>query len=76
MSKKIITLSGFGTFDGNEEALQDMKAIAKRYGIEFCTTYYDHELRGSADDIERVTLGLWGMKRDDWADNGLTEQEA
>lgn len=76
---EIITLAGFGDFsgdDGGEEREQDIREAAERLGLEFYPTYYDHELKGDADAIEKLTKELWSMGRDEWPDNGLTEQAA
>ncbi len=69
-----ITLSGFGDFHENEEDLKDLQETATRHGVEFYPTYYDHELKGNADDIEAVTKDLWGMPREQWEDNNLIEE--
>lgn len=64
-----IILSGL---DGIHEHKR-IKAAAAIYDVEFYPSYYDHELKGDRDAIEALTVDLWGMKSDEWADNGLTE---
>ena len=71
--KQIITLSGFGDFEENDGMLEDITSLAKKYKLEFYPTYYDHELRGDAQAIEKITMELWSMPRDQWADNALFE---
>lgn len=73
MEKQIITLSGFGEFYENDEGAKNLFLTAKKHGVECYATYYDHELKGEADAIEKVTEELWSMSREEWADNGLIE---
>lgn len=73
MKTKQITLSGFGTFDENEQDLLALKKAAKKHKVEFYATYYDHELKGDKVEIEAITEELWSMSSDEWADNALTE---
>lgn len=70
-----ITLSGFGDFSEDAEGKKTLFKAAKSYGLECYPTYYDHELRGNADTIEKLTLDLWSMARDEWEDNALTESD-
>lgn len=73
-NKQIITLSGFGDFYENDDGLMDLFNKAKEHNIECYATYYDHELKGDADTIEQITKELWGMSRDEWAENALIEE--
>ncbi len=75
MNMEKITLGGFGDFSENEEGLKDLQEAAKVHGLECYPTYYDHELKGEADKIEALTQDLWGMPRDQWSENALTETE-
>ena len=68
-----ITLSGFGDFHSNEEGINDLQACAKRHSVDFYPTYFDHELKGDAQAIEKITIELYGMPRDQWAENALYE---
>ena len=72
---KIITLSGLGELeeDGERESIAE---VAKAHGAEFYPTYYDHELKGTPEAVEAVTVALWSMKRDEWSENALTESDA
>lgn len=69
-----ITLSGFGDFSEDATGLRDLRGACKRHKVSCTPTYYDHELRGDADAIEAITMELWGMPRDQWADNALNEE--
>lgn len=71
MTTQKITLAGFGTFDENDGMLEDITALAKKHNVEFYPTYYDHELKGDADIIEKITMELWNMPRDQWEENAL-----
>jgi hypothetical protein len=75
MKDKIITLSGFGTLDEDARDRKTLEQGAKRHGVAFYPTYYDHELKGKRSEIEALTLDLWGMGSDEWAENMLQEQE-
>lgn len=68
-----ITLAGFGDFSEDEAGLIDLQNTARAHGVEFYPTYYDHELKGSAKEIEAITQELWSMPRDQWAENNLFE---
>ncbi len=70
---ELITLAGFGDFSEDPEMENDIREAAKRYGLEFYPTYYDHELKGDAAQIEALTRDLWGMDRDEWSENALHE---
>lgn len=70
---QLITLSGFGDFDENEDGLRELIVTAKKHNVEFYPTYYDHELKGTKEAIEAITLELWSMPRDQWVENALTE---
>ncbi len=72
MTKKLITLEGFGELDGEGEREQLAEA-AKRHSVEFYAGYYDHGLKGTAKAIEAITQELWGMPRDQWSENALNE---
>lgn len=66
-----ITLAGFGDID---EALEeDLTALAKEHGVKFYPTYYDWEMKGDADEIEKITMEMWSMPRDEWSENLLEE---
>lgn len=73
MKKQTITLSGFGDFQDNEEGLKDLVLCARKHKIEFYPTYYDHELKGDRDTIEKITMELWGMPQTQWSENALYE---
>lgn len=75
MTTQQITLSGFGDFSENAEGLKDLKKSAKAHNVQFYSTYYDHELKGNRSDIEAITMELWSMPADQWADNALIETE-
>jgi len=75
MKNTTITLSGFGDFSENEADLIDLMESARKHGVEFYPTYYDHELKGTRGAIEAVTQDCWGMSRDEWSENALTETE-
>lgn len=70
--KRIITLSGFGELDGENE-YKDLKDFARAHGVELYYTYYDHELKGDRNAIEAITQSLWSMPATEWADNALIE---
>lgn len=71
---KKITLEGFGELDedGDREQLAE---AAERHGVEFYAGYYDHGLKGDPKKIEALTMDLWGMPRDQWAENALIEHK-
>lgn len=68
-----ITLSGFGTFEDNEEQLKELKEISKKNNVECYATYYDHELKGEVNAIESILKEMYGMTRDQWNENALQE---
>ena len=70
-----ITLGGFGSFSEDEAGRAELERVAKEHGVEFYPTYYDHELKGDAKEIEAITQEIYGMKRDEWSDNNLTETQ-
>lgn len=72
---KIITLSGFGDFCDHPLNEKELREAAYRHGVEFYSTYYDHELKGDRDAIEAITEELWSMSRDEWGENALIETE-
>lgn len=43
------------------------------YDVLIYPTYYDYELKGTREAIEHITMNLWGMNSEEWADNGLIE---
>lgn len=68
-----ITLGGFGDFSEDPEREEEIRAAALAHGVEFYPTYYDHELKGDAAEIEAITMELWSMPRDQWSENALHE---
>ena len=72
-----ITLSGLGDLVEKDE-YENVKNAAEKNGLSFRPTYYDHELTGNADDVEKATQELWNMGRDEWQDNGfqVTREES
>lgn len=72
-SMTIITLSGFGDFSEDKAGYRELKRAAESHGVKFYATYYDHELQGTPEAIEAITKELWGMPRDQWGENALTE---
>lgn len=70
---KLITLSGLGELD--DQTFEGLKQLANEHQVELYPTYYDHEFKGTADMIEKVTVDMWGMPRDEWEENGLHAEE-
>lgn len=69
-----ITLSGLDdSYKMEKETLERYQEICNMYDVEIYPTYYDYELKGTREAIERVTMDLWGMNSEEWADNGLIE---
>ncbi len=71
---EMITLAGFGDFSEDPEREKDIREAAERLGLAFYPTYYDHELKGDAEAIEKLTEELWSMGRDEWSENALHEE--
>lgn len=73
---KRIRLGGFGDFSENPEGLDELKQAAKDHKVACVPGYYDWELIGDRDEIEKITMELWSMPRDEWGENLLTEMTA
>jgi hypothetical protein len=73
--EKIITLSGFGDFSEDKWREKELREATIRHSVEFYPTYYDHELKGSREAIEAITMELWSMPSDQWSENGLTASD-
>ncbi len=73
MKNQIITLSGFGDFSENMQEGLSIQDAAKKHGVEFYPTYYDHELKGAREAVEAITMELWSMPSDQWKENALYE---
>lgn len=72
---KHIMLGGFGTFNddpNDRETLKDIKKLARQLGLKFYPTYYDWTLEGDEDLVEKVTIAMWNMPRDEWEENCLS----
>lgn len=73
MSKDIIILSGLGELE--EQMEDELRHLANRYRVQLYPTYYDWELEGERSAIEAITIEMWGMPADEWAEN-LFQEEA
>lgn len=76
MGKNMI-LSGFGTFNddpSDRDTLKELKKMTKALGIKFYPTYYDWSMEGDDDKIEKVTMAMWSMPKDQWEENCLSAE--
>lgn len=73
-SMSIISLGGFGDLNDeeNKETKKDLTKMAKKYHCKLYPTYYDYELKGEEKNIEKITMELWSMPKDQWGENNLS----